>query len=100
MIQITYSFMSIPILILVMSLDCWLFIASLRLVLGRLSATRNGRLCLSLAELTDPIVRPVDRVLGCWHCGSVVVQLSWLAVFSFMLITRHVLIQLAVWLSH
>ena len=99
MIQITYSIMSVPILILVMSLDCWLFLASLRLILGRLSATRNSKICLSLAELTDPLVRPVDRVLGDWRCGPVVVHLSWLAVFIAMLVIRHIFIQLVVWLS-
>ncbi|NLX15200.1 MAG: hypothetical protein GXY44_16350 [Phycisphaerales bacterium] len=82
----------LPLALALWAINTWLFIASLRLLLGQLSATQHSRFCLCLAELTDPPIMAVHQQMLRWLQRSIPAWLPWLLVFSAVVIARHLLL--------
>jgi hypothetical protein len=96
---VTQNIFLVPLIVVVGTLDLFLFLAGLRLLLGQLSTTRTSKLCLALAELTDPVRLLVDRRVSRWTHRQPPRWAAWLIVFGSVLIIRHGLLRLIVLLA-
>ena len=93
------NILTLPLLLLIGTLDLYVFMVGLRLVLGRLTATRNSRLCLALSELTDPVGLAIDRCLSRRMRRQIPPWAAWLVFLCAALIVRHCLVRLIVLLA-
>lgn len=92
----TDNIFALPLLLLAGSLDLFLFMAGLRLVLGRIEATRNSRLCMALSELVDPIIHAVHRAMSNLVGQPIRPWSLWLIVIGTALVIRHCLMRLII----
>lgn len=83
------SLLAFPFFVVLWTLDAYVFVALLRLFLGRLHATRNTRLCVALQEVVDPIADHVDRRLVAWRQCSSPPWVPWVIVVGTAVILRH-----------
>ena len=86
--------LALPVLLLIWSIDLWLLLASVRLILGWIPAA--GRACQALSRLTDPVPQVVHGWLSRRRQKPVPAWLPWLIVTVSSLLLRHILIWMAV----
>lgn len=86
------SILAGPLILIVWTIDTWLFLASLRLILGRVARIRDNQLYLSLRALTDGIPTCVDEWLALQRLQRNPRWLPWLVVLSGVVVIRHLLI--------
>ena len=85
----------VPFIALIWSADAWLWLASIRLVLGRIVSSNNS-VCNALERLTDPLPKQVERSLSKWTNKQLPHWLPWLIVFVGLIVLRQLLLQLIV----
>jgi hypothetical protein len=91
MIFITNPF-ALPLLILIWSLDAWLWLASLRLILDKLPSVRINHFCQSLRQFTDPLPNAVNRWISLWTRKPIPTWFMWLLTLVAVIVLRHLLI--------
>ena len=96
MIYITNP-IALPLAILAWSLDAWLWLASIRLLLGHIMSDNST--CHAIVRLTDPLPQYVRQVTSAWTRRNIAVWVSWVITFICMIILRHTLLQLIVSLN-
>lgn len=96
MIFYTINMLVVPLILLIWAIDLYLFTASLRLILGQLSAARSSVLCQALRELVDPIPNRVESWLTAWRHRPTPGWVSWVIVISAVMVARHFLVLLIV----
>ena len=88
-----------PLVLLIWMINGYLFIATLRLILGQLDATRDSQLCRGLAQCTDPIVSAcqnwVERRVG----KPVSAFWVWATTILAALVVRHLCLGILLSLS-
>ena len=82
--------LALPVLLLIWSIDLWLLLASVRLILGWIPAA--GRACQALSRLTDPVPQVVHGWLSRRGHKPVPTWLLWLIVLLAALVVRHLLV--------
>jgi hypothetical protein len=85
---------ALPLVLLAGCLDSFILLAGLRIILGQLAATRNGRICAALTELTDPAVRAADRLIARHAHRPTRPWVSWAVVILIALVVRHLAVRL------
>lgn len=91
MIIHTTNILTGPLLLGIWAIDIYLFLAAARLVLGRLSSTCNGRVCLALKLFTDPIPGRVLQRLQQRRASPVPLWQPWVIVLGSAVVIRHLL---------
>ena len=91
---ITTSIFAVPLMIVVWTLDSYLFLVTVRLLLARLGGPRTVRLALALQPLTDGIPDRVHRWLIARHVRPVPLWGSWVIVIGGAMTLRYLLIGL------
>ncbi len=89
---ISTNILALPLIVIVWAMDTYLFIASLRLVLGRVTAMQSKPLYLSLQQLADGIPNRVDRWIAGWRDVSNPSWLPWLVVLVSLIVIRHLVV--------
>jgi hypothetical protein len=93
------NILAAPLLILLWAVDVYLFVVGLRLLLGQLSVTRNGRFCQALQEIVDPLAQRLNQKLFAWRDRPTPRWLPWASVIVGCLVARHLLLLIAVSVS-
>ncbi|MFA6186475.1 MAG: hypothetical protein WC770_04580 [Phycisphaerae bacterium] len=93
MIVISNPF-AFPILLIIWSIDAWLWMASLRIVLEKLNP--NHQLTVSLGRLVDPLVKALGRLLSKCFKRELPEWLLWLITFFALVALRYILVSLIV----
>ena len=99
MIVYTTNILVLPLVLLIWSVDVYLLIVSLRLILGQLSATRNSRLRQAFQEIVDPIPNRVSAWLQERRDRPSPGWAPWIIVIGVGLVVRHLLVLILVLLS-
>ena len=93
MIILTNNLFLVPFMLVIWALDTWLFLASLRLLLGRVVSVRSDGFYAAVRRITDGL----PRWVGGWIERLFEKKPSWVswatAIFSVVLI-RHLLVWL------
>lgn len=92
----TTSIIAVPLLIIVWTLDSYLFLATARLLLTRLGGHRTATLGLVLQPLTESIPYCVQRWLSARQVRPIPLWVSWAIVIGGAMILRHLLIGLVI----
>ncbi len=95
MIIYTTSLFAVPLMLLVWAADTYVFLASIRLVLGRVAAPRESGWFGGLQHLTDGLPRLADAQLRRWF-RKIPPWVPWATVILAAIVLRHLLIRLAV----
>ena len=85
------SIVGVLLMMILWAADSYLFMVSLRLMLGLLPAIRSSRFFFGLREVTDGIPRRVDEWLTTWRRRSSAPSLPWIIVIVTTVIIRYVL---------
>ena len=94
MIYIT-NIWALPFAIALWAINTWLFLASLRLILGQLRSERAIQLSQSLAVFTDGIPNGLERWLS--RRGHAIASwLPWAVVILVSLMARHALLRIII----
>ena len=83
-----------PILVIIWSMDAWLWLASVRLILEKLIP--NNQLTISLSKIVDPLAKLADRLMLKYLKKRLPQWLSWIAIFFTLISIRYLLISLIV----
>ena len=95
MIVIT-NILAWPFVIAVWFIDTYILLINLRLVVGRLSSTRNTIFHLALRQLTEPLYHTANRWLSRWRNQPLPTWIPWLVVIVTALLLRHLFVWIAV----
>ena len=90
----TINLLAVPCRVLTELLHLFLLLATLRLLLGQFTATRNTRICLALQEIADPLPRSLNNWFATKRGRPVAPWLPWVIVIGTALILRHILVTL------
>ena len=82
--------LALPVLLLISSIDLWMLLASVRLIMGWIPAA--GRACQGLSRLTDPVPQAVRNWLSAKLSRPVPVWLAWLLVGLALMLIRQLLV--------
>ena len=93
------NILALPLVILLWTVDVYLFVAGLRLLLGQLSATRDSRVCQALQQIVDPLVLCVNQKLVAWRDRPGPRWIPWTTVIVGGLIVRHLLLMIVIGIS-
>ena len=88
---ITHGTAPAPIVAIIWAVDCYAFLAILRLVLARLPSLRFGRLVDTLRALVDPGVRMVSTSLAKWRGRPVPSPVAWITLIGGLVVVRQLL---------
>lgn len=99
MIVYNSNILAVPLVILLWTVDVYLSVVGLRLLLGQLSVTRDSRVCQALQEIVDPLTRWVNHKLTAWRHRPSPGWIPWTTVIVAGLIIRHVLLMIVVSMS-
>ena len=86
------SIFALPFLLAIWAMDLYLLLASIRLILPRISGDRPSRWCMTLRQFTDPIPEAIGRWLSARGARSTPNWLPWVIVILGSLVLRHLLI--------
>lgn len=89
MIYITNPLL-LPLVILVWSADAWLWLASLRLIIGHL--TPDNRLCKAIERLTDPLPEYIGRLINKVTGKSLNISFLWIISIVALIVLRHLIL--------
>jgi hypothetical protein len=89
----------LPLIILIWSADAWLWLVSIRLLLGRIVSADNS-VYNALRCLTDVLPEHVNRCLAKWSDRSLPRWIPWLITFIGLIALRHMLLQLIISLQN
>jgi len=78
----------LPLLIIIWSVDAWLFLASARLILGKIAPANQFSKTIIL--LTDPLPQLVKRWILHWFKKAMPTKAAWLLTIVAVLILRYV----------
>ena len=92
------SLFAAPVMLLVWAADIYVFLASVRLILGRVAGARDSQTFCCLQHLTDGLPQRVERLL-CRESLAGPTWLPWGIVMGGAIVLRHLLIGLVVLLS-
>ena len=81
-----------PLILLVWLIDSYLFLASLRLVLGNIAATTHSPFCRGLRSFIDPIPQAVAQYIANHRGRPLPPYLPWLIVLGTGIVVRHVVL--------
>lgn len=95
----TTSILATLLLIVAWAVEFYLFAITLRLVLGRLSATRSSRFCQAFREIVDPLAQCVNQRFTTWRHRPSPPWAPWAIVIVGCLAVRHLLLVIAVSMS-
>ena len=90
-----HNILILPLLLVAWTIDAYLLLATARLILGRLSVTRESRLCQAMQELVDPVPQYVERRLPTRLHKSRPQLASWILVVIGAVIVRHIVLMIA-----
>ena len=96
MIVYTTNILVVPLILSIWAIDFYLFAASVRLILGQLSATRSSVFCQALRELVDPVPARVESWLTVRRRRPIPSWISWVIVIGVGLVARHLLVLIIV----
>ena len=91
MIFITNPF-TLLLLILLWSINAWLFMATVRLLIDKFSSNPSGKICQCLSEIVDPLPNRIDRWIFSGTKQRIPAWLTWVTTFVALIIVRHFLI--------
>lgn len=86
----------LPVLVLVWSIDAWLWLASIRLVLYRLHSGPAGRIGQALAKVTDPLPGATGRCIYRFTTRQPPLWLTWLLTVLTVVAVRYVVVSVLV----
>lgn len=90
------SIFALPLLILVWSLDLYVFLACLRLLLARFRGPRTRSMCLWLQQATDFLPARVCQWIALRRRRYPPPWLPWVVVIMGCLVVRHLVIRFVV----
>ena len=96
MIIYTTSPFAAPIMLIIWAIDTYVFLASLRLVIGRVLDPVQNPFFRCLRQCTDGLPQIVDRWLTAWRHHSPPSWLSWGIVIGAGFVVRQLLVLLIV----
>jgi uncharacterized protein YggT (Ycf19 family) len=94
MIIHTTNILVAPLLLAAWALDVYVFLACLRLLLGRFAGPAATNVCQGLGVITDPLPLAVGRVLARRSAAVLPSWLPWLIVILAAVILRYALVGL------
>lgn len=97
---ITTNILALPVVLLLWSLDAFVMLASIRLLLGQLAADWAARASSGLAPLTDWAPDNLQRLLEGKFRFPVRSWVAWAVVIGVALVLRHVLVGTLLAVSH
>lgn len=80
----------LPVLVVIWSIDTWIWMASIRLLLGKLNP--DNQFTSLLGKLADPLPKIVNRQLAVWFRKAVPQWLAWTVTIVSLLMLRHILL--------
>ncbi len=86
----------LPVLILIWSMDAWLWLALIRLALHRTRSGPAGEINRVIANITDPLTRSTDRWLNHFTRTSAPPWLSWIVTLLAVALMRQLLLSLLI----
>lgn len=89
----------LPLLVLVWSIDAWLWLASIRLILGQLPSFRTGSVCQCLKRLTDTLPQVLGRSISRWAKKQMPLWLTWLVTVASLVMIRDLVLSFMVHLQ-
>lgn len=81
----------LPVLVLIWSMDVWLWLALIRLVLHRARPGPASTINQAVANITDPLTRLTSRCINHLSAKPMPSWLPWIVTFLIVAITRQVL---------
>ena len=99
MIIHTSNVFAAPLMLAMWVIDVFIFLACMRLVLGRVTGEWAGRVVEGLAPITDPIPQALGRYLVSRRKRAAPTWLPWLCLLVTTVIVRYALLAaIAYWL--
>ena len=92
MIIHTTNIMTAPLILIIWTVDLYLFLACIRLILGRFVTTQANSVYPVLQGVVDPLPCALERWLSAWRGRSVPKWLPWLVVVIAVVLIRQLLI--------
>ena len=86
----------LPLLVLVWSIDAWLWLASIRLILGQLPSFRSGSVCQCLKRLTDTLPQVMGLSVSRWTKKQMPSWLTWLVAVASLVMIRHLVLSFVI----
>jgi hypothetical protein len=83
---------ALPLLILIWTLDAWLWLACIRLILDKIPSVRMNIFCQSLRQLTNPLPNTINRWFSRFTRKLMPAWLKWSTAIVAAIILRHLLI--------
>lgn len=94
MIVITNNILVLPLILATWAIDAYLFVLSLRFILGRIRSNRTVNFYLNLQLLTDPFPQAVGQWLSQQRKLPTPAWIGWLIVILGLLVARYLLVWL------
>jgi len=94
--MIPITLWTLPLVLLAQTLNAWLLLVGLRLVLGRLEQTRDSAITRSLTDLTDPVMSELRGRLQRRFRRPVPPWAAWLAIIGAVFIIQRFLVHLII----
>lgn len=88
MIVIT-NFFGLPLLIAILAIDFWLLLASVRLILDKVSPAKQGHIHNAIGQLTDPITQLVNQQALRWFNKALSKRTGWLLTIAIVIAIRY-----------
>jgi len=85
-----------PVLVMIWSMDVWLWLALIRLALHRIQSGPASEINQVVASITDPITRLTDRCINHFTQKPVPQWLLWIVTFLAMVTARQLMLSLLI----
>ena len=92
MIYHTNNILAGPLVLIIWCIDAYIFLASVRLILGRLRATTLAQVRVDLQQFTDPLPQSLHMWMSARLRRPLRPWMSWAIVLFGCIVLRHVLI--------
>ena len=88
----TTNILAGPLILIIWCIDAYIFLASVRLILGRLRATTLAQVRVNLQQFTDPLPQSLHMWMSARLRRPLRPWMSWAIVLFGCIVLRHVLI--------
>ena len=85
----------LPLLVIIWSADAWLWLATIRLLLGKITSANNS-FYNALRCLADPLPEYVRHITTKWSSKSLPYWMPWLMCFIGLMILRYALLEIII----
>lgn len=92
----TTNILAAPLVLIIWCIDVYIFLASVRLVLGRLRAATLAKVRLGLQQFTDPLPQSLHIWMSARFRKPLRAWVSWGIVLFGCFVLRHVLIWIVI----